>query len=105
MVGANTTDTPADCIWVHSVLGSALFFSFLAHCAYIKMYRYTLHLIACHINTHSSKIPFGGDQRVSERLSPACAELRGVLPIDFHGTLVTGPYQCTKFERNRSSRS
>ena len=29
----------------------------------------------------------------------------GVLPTYFHGTLVTGLYQCTKFERNRSSRS
>ena len=29
----------------------------------------------------------------------------GVLPTDLHGTLLTGSYPCTKFERNRPSRS
>ena len=47
---------------------------------------------------------FWSDKRANERLSPSCAELRGGVS-DLHDTLVADPYQCTKFKRNRPSRS
>ena len=60
-------------------------------------------LVLLMLNT--SKTPFGATNKRARGWALHVRNCVGVLPTDLHGTLLTGPYPCIKFERNRPSRS